>query len=70
MENIKVYGIDLDIFNDDYFDDERLFSDLSKEEFIEESERQGLVWSLEGFEKGFNEGDINSDKIIIKILQN
>lgn len=68
MENIKVYGINIDIFYTE--DEERLFSDLSKEEFIEEAEKQGLVWSLEGFEKGFNEGDINSDKIIIKILQN
>ena len=67
MENIKVYGINVDIFYTE--NEERLFSDLSKEEFIEEAEKQGLVWSLEGFEKVFNEDEINYN-IIIKILQN
>lgn len=67
MENIKVYGINIDTFYTE--DEKRLFSDLSKEEFIEEAEKQGLVWSLEGFEKSFNEDEINYN-IIIKILQN
>lgn len=67
MENIRVYGINVDIFYTE--NEERLFSDLSKEEFIEEAEKQGLVWSLEGFEKVFNEDEINYN-IIIKILQN
>lgn len=67
MENIKVYGINVDKFYTE--DEERLFSDLSKEEFIEEAEKQGLVWSLEGFEKVFNEDEIDYN-IIIKILQN
>lgn len=65
MENIKVYGIDVD---EEKCPDSP--NSLNNDAFIEEAERQGLVWSLEGFEKGFNEGDINSDKIIIKILQN
>ena len=68
MENIKVYGINVDKFYTD--DEERLFSNLSEEEFIEEAEKQGLIWSLQGFEKDFNEVGIDSDKIIIKILQN
>ena len=67
MENIKVYGINVDKFYTD--DEKRLFYNLSKEEFIEEAEKQGLIWSLQGFEKDFNEVGINSDKIIIKILQ-
>lgn len=68
MENIKVYGINVDIFYTE--NEERLFSDLSKEEFIEEAEKQGLVWSLEGFEKVFNKDDIEYYNTIIKILQN
>jgi len=68
MENIRVYGINVDIFYTE--NEERLFSDLSKEEFIEEAEKQGLVWSLEGFEKVFNKDDIEYYNTIIKILQN
>ena len=68
MENIKVYGINVDIFYTE--NEERLFSDLSKEEFIEEAEKQGLVWSLVGFEKVFNKDDIEYYNTIIKILQN
>jgi hypothetical protein len=67
MENIRVYGINIDKFYTE--DEERLHSDLSKEEFIEEAEKHGLVWSLEGFEKVFNDDDIEYFNTIIKILK-
>jgi hypothetical protein len=40
--------------------------DMGDEEFIEESERQGLVYSLKGFEEAFNNSSI-SDEWIIRI---
>lgn len=69
MDNIKVYGVDVDIF---YRDSSlvKLVDDLTNEEFIEEAEMQGLVWSLKGFEKACNESEININRINIKILQN
>lgn len=42
-------------------------SELDDDEFIKESEKQGLVWSLNGFEKGFNDGLI-SDNWYIRII--
>jgi hypothetical protein len=69
MEGIKVYGVDVDMFyNESSLD--KLLDDLTNEEFVEEAEKQGLVWSLKGFEKACNESEININRINIKILQN
>lgn len=40
---------------------------ITDEEFMDEAEQQGLVWTLEGFEKAFNNEEV-SDQWIIKIL--
>lgn len=40
---------------------------LSDEDFMDEAESQGKVWTLEGFEKAFNNEEI-SDTWIIKII--
>jgi hypothetical protein len=65
---IRVYGVDINL---DSFEFEKGFnpalSDFNEEMFIEESERQGLIWSLEGFQKQFNFGTINSENLYILI---
>lgn len=40
---------------------------ITDEEFMDEAEQQGLVWTLEGFEKAFNNEEV-SDQWIIKII--
>lgn len=43
--------------------------DLSYEDFMTEAERQGTVYSLEGFVNSFNNGDnINSSTDVIRII--
>ena len=56
-KEIRVYGIL-------YID----ASSLTDEEFISEAERQGLVWSLKGFEQTFNQRYISSDEMFIRII--
>lgn len=40
---------------------------FNDEEFMDEAEKQGNVWTLQGFEKAFNNQDI-SDQLIIRII--
>ena len=69
MDNIKVYGVDVDIFYKEY-SHHKLIDNLTNEEFIEESEKQGLVWSLKGFQDAFNYAEIDNEYIYIRIIEN
>lgn len=62
-EQIRVYGIDLDVLPEQH----PLIWD-SNENFINEAEAQGLVWSLKGFELQANNDQINFNNIFIKII--
>lgn len=44
------------------------FEEMSQEEFMTESERQGRVYSIKGFQRAFNEEEVNvnTDVIFIK----
>lgn len=44
------------------------FEEMSQEEFMTESERQGRVYSIQGFQRAFNEEEVNvnTDVILIK----
>ena len=55
----RVYAIDL------YKLDEEMPIDDS--EFMDIAERQGKVWTLEGFEKAFNNEEV-SDQWVIRII--
>ena len=65
MDNIKVYGIDIK-----ERDSSKQWSPqvLSDNEFIEEAEKQGLVWSLKGFQDAFNYAEIDNEYIYIRII--
>jgi hypothetical protein len=64
MENIKVYGIDINKLDDDISP-----NSITDKEFIEIAENQGLIWSLKGFEKSFNDLEVNSDNIFIRFVK-
>jgi len=69
MEGIKVYGVDVDMFyNESSLD--KLLDDLTNEEFVEEAEKQGLVWSLKGFQDAFNKSVNIYRSVIIRIIEN
>ena len=59
MKEQRVYMIDTT------FDDLDIPTDKI---FMEISEKQGNVYSLEGFTKAFNNGEINSNTDIIRII--
>ena len=44
------------------------FEELTEEEWIVESERQGRVYSLQGFARAFNEEEINTDFDVVRII--
>lgn len=60
-EQIRVYGIDLDLLPDDH----KIWD--NDENFITEAEQQGNVWSLKGFQLQANAGEINLNNILIRI---
>ena len=55
----RVYAIDLYELDDEI--------PIGGDEFMDIAERQGKVWTLEGFEKAFNNEEI-SDQWIIRII--
>lgn len=46
---------------------EKGFAEMSKEELLDASEKQGRVYSLEGFQRAFNEEEVNVATDIILI---
>lgn len=61
-QQIRVYGVDLDVLPDDH----NIWK--SDQDFITEAEAQGLIWSLKGFELQANNDQINFNNIFIKII--
>jgi hypothetical protein len=55
----RIYAIDLDQVD--------FVTDFTDEEFIEIAERQGKVWTLEGFERSFNNEEV-SDQWVIRVI--
>ena len=51
-KEIRVYGIDLNVLADN--SDERDVNDIPNNEFIDEAEKQGLIWTLAGFSETLN----------------
>ena len=59
MKEVRVYVLWVDAFFEKFGDDARVES-INKEEFVEEAERLGMVYSLQGFQNAFNFDTINS----------
>jgi hypothetical protein len=68
LDKTRVYGIQpTDVY--ETFDlGTRSIYDISDEEWIGESEAQGLVWSTGGFASAFNTDEINQYNIFIRII--
>ena len=63
MNEIRVYLIDTDLLLADIN-----YSELTDEEFMEEAEEQGGVYSLQGFQNAFNYSDINANAEVIRFI--
>ena len=44
------------------------FKEITEDEWVEECERQGRVYSTESFQKAFNKEEINTSTDVLKIL--
>jgi hypothetical protein len=68
LDNTRVYGIHP---NDEYATIDlgtRSIYDISDEEWIGESEAQGLVWSTGGFASAFNTDEVSQENLFIRII--
>lgn len=63
VQEIRVYGI-----NPDRSPDHLNILGLNDAEFQDEAERQGLVWSLPGFQEQFNQDDLTSASLFIRFI--
>lgn len=63
MKEIRVYLVD--IYNFEFDDSPK---DWDDEKFMSESEIQGNVYTLEGFQDTYNDGDINGENSYIRII--
>lgn len=59
----RVYVINTDIQSSNIF-----YQNMTDEEFINEAELQGTVYSLEGFVTAFNNEEVNTDTDVIKTI--
>ena len=63
MKEIRVYLVD--IYNFEFDDSPK---DWNNEKFMTESEIQGNIYTLEGFQDAYNDGDINGENSYIRII--
>ena len=63
LVEIRVYCLDCQDISID-----KGFAELTEEEWITECERQGRVYTLEGFQRAFNEEEINSSIDVIRFI--
>lgn len=66
-KEIRVYAIDIDSLSKEL--DGKPIKDITKEEFMEESEKQGLVYTLEKFEQAFNQEEVSTNYMFIRIYE-
>jgi hypothetical protein len=65
VKEFRVYVVD----TDNQFS-ELSVKEMTNEQFTAEAEMLGTVYTFEGFEKAFNNGEIQSDTDYIKLIQN
>jgi hypothetical protein len=52
----------------DAMEGEKFYHELTDEEFMDEAEKQGRVYTLLGFQGAFNDSQINTEVDVIRIL--
>ena len=66
-KELRVYVINT---HDERVEDmEKGFSDLTDEEFMFEAEEQGRVYTIEGFQRAFNESEVNTEIDLIRFIE-
>ena len=66
-KEIRGYAIDIDSISKEL--DGKRMKDITKEEFMAESEKQGLVYTLEKFEQAFNQEEVSTNYMFIRIYE-
>ena len=66
-KEIRVYAIDIDSISKEL--DGKRMKDITKEEFMAESEKQVLVYTLEKFEQAFNQEEVSTNYMFIRIYE-
>ena len=66
-KEIRIYAIDIDSISKEL--DGKRMKDITKEEFMAESEKQGLVYTLEKFEQAFNQEEVSTNYMFIRIYE-
>ena len=64
-KEIRVYVLDCQDISID-----KGYKELTEKEWMEECEKQGRVYTLEGFQRAFNEEEINSSIDVIRFINN
>jgi hypothetical protein len=62
-KEIRVYVLDCQDISID-----KGFTELTEKEWMDECERQGRVYTLEGFQRAFNEEEIHSSIDVIRFI--
>jgi hypothetical protein len=65
IDDIRVYAVN--IYSYDIIGEINLL-ECSDEHFISLAEQMGLVWTLKGFQKDFNDDNIIAQALFIRIL--
>lgn len=68
LQEIRVYGIDLDQVTDGLELNRVLDRDSPDDHFMEIAEAQGNVWTLQGFQSAFNDDEISTFNLFIRIV--
>jgi post-segregation antitoxin (ccd killing protein) len=63
-KELRVYGVDVSKVYEGLMLESIIQNKLTQEQWQEEAEAQGNVWSISGFTEAFNSGSITYDTLI------
>jgi hypothetical protein len=61
-KELRVYVVDANLLEVSY-------EELTDEEFVQEAENQGNVYSLVGFQEAFNDREIDSSVEVLRVIE-
>jgi hypothetical protein len=65
-QEMRVYVVNT---HDERVEDIEDFHDLTDEEFMFEAEEQGRVYTIEGFQRAFNDNEVNTEIDFIRFIE-
>ena len=71
MKELRVYVINLEGITEDFYDEMQIdmLDDLDNDSFIETAEKQGGVYTIQGFQSAFNEEEVNTAVDVIRFIE-